>query len=362
MEIEWNIYKSLNDYDTSLWDERVAKKKPFLSSQFLEVIEKTHTEDDFYYFIGKNNKTVVAIGFYYISKLDLLLKYSRNNSLINLRKFIPSFMKIKVGMTGTWETYGKHFWYDESKMSYDVFNSQFYKTVNKICKRHLIMVWRDYLISSRNNYSGQNKNLGFINANSVSFSKIILEEGTTENSYFSSIKKKHRTYMKKILRLREDQKLTIEFKKDYSDLIESTLYPLYANVNANAKEYQTSLIPKSFFINVKKVWKENTEVIIIKDVKNVIIAFVLLIKGENILNPFLMGMNHSKREFNLWYHCTWESIMYAVRNDITEIDLGATNFNMKQKLGAKKTENIVSLRFKNKFINPFLKRMLIHFA
>ena len=73
-------------------------------------------------------------------------------------------------------------------------------------------------------------------------------------------------------------------------------------------------------------------------------------------------MDYSKREHNLWYHCTWESIVYAINNDVRIIDLGATNTEMKMKLGARAFKNYISLRFTNKTINFFFKDLLKHLS
>ena len=364
MKINWDTYKTINEFENSIWDNKIALHKPFLSSKFMRVVEKTHPNDLFFYFIGKNQKNeIIGIGFNYISELDLLQQYSKNKFLKNIRNLYPSFMKINVGMTATWETYGSHIWFDTNYLNYETFSVQFLAKLNDTCKNQTITVWRDYIEKENNQeYLIQNKKIGFVNANTVSISKIYLKKETTEETYLYEIKKKNRTYVRKIIRDRNEKNLKIEFIENYLPLLDSVLYPLYSNVNNNAKEYQTTMLPKSFFENVKNTWKSDSEILVVKDFENTIVAFVLLVKDENILNPFLIGMDYSKREYNLWYHCTWESIMYAIRNNLSEIDLGATNFSMKQKLGAEQIKNIISLKFRNRVINLLFKKLLIHFA
>ena len=363
MKIYWDTYKTINEFENSIWDNKIALNKPFLSSKFMSVVEKTQPNDFFFYFIAKNETNeIIAIGFNYISKLDLLQQYSNNNFIKNIRNLFPAFMKINVGMTATWETCGNHLWFDTNYLDYETFSIHFLKKLNETCKNQTIMVWRDYIEDENKKILTQNKKIGFVNADTISISKIYLKKEITEESYIYEIKKKHRNYMKKIIRERNEQKLKIEFIENYLPLLDSVLYPLYSNVNKNAKEYQTSMLPKSFFENVKKTWKSNSEILVVKDDKDTILAFVLLVKDENILNPFLIGMDYSKREYNLWYHCTWESIMYAIKNNLTEIDLGATNFSMKQKLGAVQIKNEISLKFRNKIMNLLFKKILINFA
>ncbi len=364
MEIIWETYTSVNDFDSSVWDKRIALNNPFLNSRFMNVVEKTHPEDYFYYFIGKNrDEEIIAVNFYYVCKLDLLLKYAENRLIKNIRKYFSSFMKIPIGMTATWETYGDHSWFDSTKISYETLSVQFLKKIKAVCKNHLIVVWRDYLGNVDNtNAFNQNSRLGFITTETVSISKIFLSPEITKKSYLYTIKKKHRVYIRKILNDRNNANLRVEIIEDYLPLLDSTLYPLYSNVHNNAKEYLTKRLPKSFFKDVKEAWGKDSEIITVKDAEDTVLAFVLLLKERNTLNPFLIGLDYSKREYNLWYHCTWETILYAIEKKISEIDLGATNYSMKQKLGAEKIRNMISLRFKNNLLNLLFNKLLIHFA
>lgn len=362
MNINWSTYNSINDFDESIWDDKIAVKNPFSSSSFMKVVEMIHPNDFFYYFIGKNeNNKIIAIGFMNVTSLDLFQKYADKYILKSIRNYLPSFFKLKIGMTATWETYGQHFWYDSTLLDYQCFVKELINQIKKKCKSHIVQVFRDYFddLKNFNLYLFENDKHGFVSTESVSFSKVYIEEGTTKESYFyNSIKKKHRNYLKKILKDKDEKKLTIDFIEDYLPLLDEFLYPLYVNVNKNAKEYQTALLPKSFFYNIKSTWGRNNFILIVKDEDGVILAFVLLIKEGCVLNPFLIGMDYTKREYNLWYHCTWGSILYAIENNIRIIDFGATNTGMKTKLGAQVFKNNISLRFKNNTANYFLKRFL----
>lgn len=366
MSITWKTYNSINDFDVSIWDDKIAAKNPFSSSSFMKVVEKIHPHDFFYYFIGEDmNSKIVAIGFMNVTSLDLLQKYAEKDILKKIRNFLPGFLKLKIGMTATWETYGHHFWYDTNIFNYESFVKEFIGQINKNCKKHVVQVFRDYLDDSKDFelHLNENNKQQFVSTESVSFSKIFIEKGTTEESFFyNSIKKKHRNYLKKIFKDKEDKKLTVDFINDYLPLLDEVLYPLYANVNKNAKEYQTALLPKTFFHSIKSTWGDNNLVLVVKDKDGTILAFVMLVKDNDVLNPFLIGMDYSKREHNLWYHSTWGAIVYAINNHVRMIDLGATNTGMKTKLGAQVFKNYISLRFTNKTVNFFLKKFLKHLS
>ena len=84
-------------------------------------------------------------------------------------------------------------------------------------------------------------------------------------SYIHQLKKKHRNYLKKIFKDKAEKKITVDFVKDFLPLLDEVLYPLYSKVNKNAKEYQTALLPKSFFHDIKKTWGDNSFILVIKD-------------------------------------------------------------------------------------------------
>ncbi|MCK5171631.1 MAG: GNAT family N-acetyltransferase [Bacteroidales bacterium] len=367
MKLNWEMYNSINNFEKSIWDSYMKVDNPFTGADFLQVVEAIHPNDEFYYIIGRNDdEQVVAIAFYYISSFDLLQNISQKILIKKLRQLFPSFMKLNLGMTATWETYGKHFWFNPLYLDYETFSAKFLHLIKNICKPHSIIVLRDYLDSLKHKQTASHLSIntknGFVNTESLPVSKLTLNNNTTQDSYFYEIKKKHRVYMRKILAKRQQQNLKIEIIEDYIPLVGCLLYPLYQKVHANAKEYQTPLLPKSFFTHIKNTYNSNAKVLTIKDINSNIVAFVLMVQSANVLNPFLIGMDYSLREYNLWYHCTWECIMYAIKNNLSVIDLGATNYEMKQKIGAYKINNTISLRFKNNIMNMFFKKLLIIFA
>lgn len=367
MNLAVSLYKTIDEMDVALWERTIAAHQPLLSAQFMSLVEAIHPNDTFYYMVWKRpDGDVVALAFYYLSRFDLLQELSGNWLLGKIKSVWPHFMTMSIGMTATWETYGRHFWFDPQYLDYKAFSGLLLEVVKKSIAPHSIAVWRDYLRPDTDQEAQHqllvNLEAGFVNAPSVSLSEIVLKEGLKEEAYFYEIKKKHRVYLRKILNEREMHQISLAFIEDYLPLVDDILYPLYQSVHANAKEYQTPILPKLFFTEIKEKFGSDAQVLALRDTDGKIVAFVLLVKYEHTLNPFLIGMDYSKRMYNLWYHCTWESIMYAIRAQLKYIDLGATNFQMKQKLGAQKIENHISLRFNNKVLNACFKKILVQFA
>ena len=129
INIIWKVYTSINDFDKLIWDDKIAVKNPFSSSSFMKIVENIHSDEFFYYFVGEDlSNNIVALGFMHITSLDLLQKYSDQFILKKIRNFSPRFLKLRIGMTATWETYGQHFWYDSSVLDYEIFRQRIYRS------------------------------------------------------------------------------------------------------------------------------------------------------------------------------------------------------------------------------------------
>lgn len=346
---KWETYKSINLISREVWDNFIAINDPFICSKFLEVVENIHPEDDFHYFIAKDeNGDIIGLAFYYITIYDLLLNYKNNIYVKFIRNLYPGFFKIKLGMTGSMETYGRHFWYNTKALNYRDFSKSLLDHIKDTCKNHQIIIWRDFLENTSEIVL--NKELKFVNANHISASKIALDKDETIPTFLSKIKRKHRVFIKKIIKQKNTEKLEVEIVEDYTTIIDA-LYELYINVNSNSKEFATQPLPKSFFYEIKEKFKSDVKALVIKDANKDMFAFVLMILQKEILNPFLMGIDYTKKKYTPWYQCVWQVIEYSIKNKCKEIDLGVTNFSMKRKMGAFRIENVISLRFRNFKLN-----------
>lgn len=337
--MEWSCFYTIHDFDAELWS-KVSKGNPCLSYNFMSIVESLHPTDKFCYLTLQHRDTIVGVAFYYITNP------------------LPSFLRwikmVNILMTGTYETYGCHYWYDSNVLSEDTFLEELWIIIKK--ERPFAYIIRDYVTNSYSQESFFAKHF-FRHIIPYSVSKISIQEKYSDiDVYLQTLPKKHRNTYRKIIRERQTQNLRIDEVYDIENHI-SELYPLYLNVNKRAKEFKTPPLHTSFFLQLQHAFGSNCLCLrLIQD--NNTIGFVLIIKGKHEIIPFLMGINYDYRHLHVWHNLTIECISYAIRENYTKIDLGLTNYELKKRLGAKKIAINMQARFRNSLLNRMFNPIL----
>ncbi len=332
----WIKYNSLQDVPVSLW-QKIGANNPCLSYEFMTIVESLHPKDKFCYAILYDGDNIEGIAFYYIF-----------NALPSVFKFIPFG---KVLMTGTFETYGRHYWFNENLINEQAFLEQVWSLIKN--EKVLAYIIRDYVTNkfTLKPYFDDN---GFVHIKPYAVSLIEIPENCSKlDDYLHlSLTKKHRNTYKRLLRERSIQKTSFCLEYDFNTDIER-LYRLYLNVNKKAKEFKSSPISQQFFISLKRFFGKNCFCIVMKNSSNNIVGFVLVIQNNFTMIPFLMGIDYNYRSLHIWHNLTLECIRHAIDNKIKEIDLGLTNYELKKRLGAKKYDINMLARFRNNTINKY---------
>lgn len=334
--MNWIKHHSIKEVPITLW-QKIGEGNPCLSYEFMEIVESLHPKDRFCYAILYDEHKLVGIAFYYV--FNTLPSIFRRFSIGNIL------------MTGTFETYGRHYWFDKNQINEHDFLNQIWLLLKQ--ENVLAYIIRDYVT----NYFSidsffYNNCFVHIKPYAVSFIEIP-EDCLTLNDYFYLFcSKKHRNTYKRLLKERSNQNISFEIEYDFDANIDR-LYNLYLNVNKKANEFKSSPIPQLFFESLKKEFGNNCFCIIMKYNNHDIIGFVLVIQNEYMMIPFLMGIDYKYRSLHVWHNLTLECLRYAIDNRIKEIDLGLTNYELKKRLGAKKYDINMLARFRNNIINKY---------
>lgn len=338
--MNWIKYSKIEEIPSELWN-KIGKNNPCLSYEFMSIVEELHPKDRFCYAILYKGSSIIGIGFYYVF-----------NTLPNIFKHVSVG---KILMTGTFETYGRHFWYDDKIINETEFLEIFWQLISK--EKVLAFIIRDYVTNDLV-IAPFFTRTSFVQIKPYSISWITIPKNCLElDEYlYLSLTKKHRNTYKRILRERQIQDISFEIEYDFDRHLKS-LYALYLNVNKKANEFKSAPIPQIFFSRLKHHFGDNCFCIVMRKQEQ-IVGFVLIIQNENLIIPFLMGIDYNHRESHIWHNLTIESIRYAIDNRKEGIDLGLTNFELKKRLGAKKIEINMFARFRNKFINRYFKSSL----
>lgn len=340
--MRWEKYSSIRQLPSKIWS-KVAENNPCLSLEFMTIVEEIHNTDTFRYWVCYNKEQIAGVFFYYIK--DLV------SFPLRIRKLLPS---ISILMTGTYETYGKHYWFDISCFTEQGFLDIMTSMISK--EKSIIYVVRDFVEEQHKPMDlFLSKKYFHICPYSTSWLHIS-SEVTNLQEYLYSLYKKHRNMYLKFIRQRQIQRIKFDYIDDYRSII-SSIYPLYLSVNKNAKEFKTPPLPISFFEKLTKLYKSESFLLIMK-VEDSIAGFVLIIQGKNEIVPFLMGIDYSYRDEHVWHNLVLECINYAITTKKEKIDLGLTNFLLKKRLGASKVGIHMYARFKNTMLNKILGKYI----
>lgn len=339
-------YNSVKQVD-SLWDEYIGKRSICISSNFMFTLECLYPNDLFYYYTVYRNDEEIGLFFLY-SKIHYLFED------YYIGKICPNIFSLKILMTGTFETYGKHYWFNPNYFSEVEFINLIYKHAFKL--KFSVFIFRDFLGSVSPEIENNFKLSQFKKINLLGVSTIEIDQNVflDFDNYLYSLKKKHRNTYKKILKSAVEKEWCINESTDFQSHIED-IYQLYLETNNRAKEYNTRPLPIDFLKMFNDNMPNNTSCILIRDKNKIIIGFVLLFESKYEVVPFLMG---TKKLPGIWHIITLNTIKYAINKNKKVIDLGITNSAMKKRLGARVTNLTAYARFKKSIINLILGSIL----
>lgn len=329
--ITWTKYSHIKELPAGAWNN-IADDNICLSEIFMEAIEKTHVSDKFSYYVIYFNNKIIGVAFAYISNIALC-------------RFLP--INLKIIMTGTYQTYGRHYWYNPIYFDEETFLCLLYRILRK--ENFAIIIVRDFLGSKvDSSLCEMFSRIKFKKIIPYSSSFIYVDQSCNSIwDYLMCVKKKHRNTYKKILNQRASLGISVKYSRHF-DINE--LYCLYENVNERATEYTMNLLPREFFEILNNTMHE--KMMVIKLIKNeTSIGFVLIFEDSNIITPYLLGINYGYKDCNVWHNLALESITYAINKNKRIIDLGLTSFEIKKRLGATKVEINMFVRLKNALLN-----------
>lgn len=340
-------FYSIEKLPKNTWDKYVGRNSICLSSLFMRSLELLHKDDGFYYYLIYSEEKLTGIVFLYNKKQSIINGYNK--------------IAISLLMTATFETYGKHYWFDPEYFSEVGFVELIYSLCSKL--NYTILIIRDFIdnVDTKTQNFLVNNKFSKVQIPDVSIIKLDRNGENDIYHYLQKIKKKHRVFYKKILRLREENGLIIQHVNNFSDYIHE-MYRLYLNINNSAKEYTTQPLPREFFQIINNNMREHSSAILIFDKYNKLVGFILMLENNEELVPFVLGIEKKLPELYLWHNLTLSSIEHALKTEKKIIDLGITNSQMKVRLGATTHQIHIFARFKNRILNrllkPFIKKIV----
>ncbi|GHG98545.1 GNAT family N-acetyltransferase [Comamonas sp. JC664] len=355
------IHPRIQDVPRALWDEKVAQGHPFKSAAFLSCLEDSFPDRKFGYVVMSQGADVVGLAVITEERLDLSLLLPQQVGTLaqGVRKVLPGFLSLGLGMVGTFETAERHWWYDARRVSEHDFAKALLAACDEVCGKSALLLVRDFMESLPEDVRLESWFLqrGFKQVANHPMAKIALE-GLSSEGHFQRLKKKSRQNLRKKLKDAEALGFQVERVRDFRHLIDEC-YPLYLQVHEGASEFKRAPFPRAFFETLAERMPTTSSFLTLRDAQGQLIAFILTGTGGGINNPFCIGMDYARTEGTpAYYLMMWKEIEYAAQHGCHLVDLGLTSYFVKQTVGAELEGMTMAARIQSAWLRPLLNPLL----
>ena len=364
----FQIYSSFSELPKS-W-KYIIEHDIFLQPNYFKALEKASPKNIQFFYVGIF-KNEVLVGLALVQHVQLYLRdMFRKTAVSCLQTFFQSivskFLKGNILVVGNLMHTGQHgMHYQESKISQAEYLDNVFKALEELKtkikitqkKSIRIIVLKDFFnqdsIHMHKHILQSNKlhNI-FVQPNMI---MELIPSWLTIDDYVNSFKKKYKSRYK-----RAKKKLgnvtCLELNIDAIKSNSNKLYHLYLNVSNNAK-FNTFVLPKEHFYNLKRELKDNFKVFGYY-IDDELIAFYTLILNGNNLETYFLGYNISLQQSNqLYLNMLYDMVEFGIEHQYSNIIYARTAMEIKSSVGAKPKEMSIYLKHTNSFFNTILKQV-----
>ena len=360
--IRYEVYDSVMDLQPNLWDEKIAQGHPYKSGRFMRVLEESFPERIFAYLVFRTGDRIVAASVLTFEHYDLALMLPKfvAGFVDRIRRFWPHFFTLRLAMVGTLETVKRHWWFDESYLTPERFARELAVAASRVFSSAKLLIIRDFAdepqgISLKPYFQA----LGFASALNMPLAMIDID-GVTLDEHHKRLRSKPRAALRKMHKAVSEAGLKVERLRDFRAVVDQC-YPLYLAVHERATEYKRKAMPLEFFIRVASQLEDVSSFLVVRNADGQIIGFMMSGIADTISNPFVVGFDYRYvQKYSLYYALMWNEIAYATARDCREMDVGLTNYFIKQGLGARLDRLDMVARFQVPVLGRLLTRLIPH--
>ncbi len=335
------IYSSVSELPNN-WDT-LAIENIFLSTQYLEILEKSAPENMIPHFIGLfKEKELVGIAVSQFLDLNKLESFGERDKCIKtavrnivFKNFCSHILIIGNNMlsgqnTCAFSTKTDNFQVLQAlKMASEKLAAIFKK---KGLKVH-ITTFKDFPIEDTQAFhqAGFQNHFQFSTQPNMLFD--IPNHWKSEQDYIDALSKKYRDQHK---RARKKAEGIIKRKMHLEDIIkyEDAIYDLYHHVAKNA-HFNTFFLARNHFRTFKEILKDKFLFYgYFLDEK--LIGFNTIIKNGEVMDTYFLGYDDSiQREKMLYLNMLYDMVAYSINKGFKEIIFARTALEIKSSVGAK---------------------------
>lgn len=360
-DLALTIVRSVRELPAGAWDRHVGRGHPFKSAAFMTVIEDSFAERTFGYAVVTRGAQLAGLAVLTEEPLDLaLLMPGWVGALAaGVRKLLPRFLTLQLGMVGTFETAQRHWWFDPAVVSLDAFADILVRAVAEVCAKASLVLVRDFTEGNVDDAALEAAVLrhGYVRLANHPIAIVELA-GLSIDGHLKRLKKKSRQNVKKKLAEAAQHGLVLERVTRWARLIDEC-YPLYLQVHERSTDFKRSPFPRAFFTHIAERLAAESSMLTLRTREGALLGFVLTGTSAEVNNPFLIGMDYAQtHDKPAYYTLLWEELAHAARRGCREVDLGLTSYFVKQTVGAEIRGMTMAARLSRAWLRPLLQPLL----
>jgi len=362
-KLQLEVYDSISDLDAKTWNNTLAMGHPFKTHGFIRACELALPHRQYRYFkisVPMSNSMPIGLFFGTEEKVDLA---SEANSY--LRSLLRSLRKIRlqigyltVAMLGCLETSGRHWWFSnklDSKQHIPIisrslelgFPQAVVRIIRDLENEHVDYQLLHSQLIAHKFYRAMNYPLALISLDGQSWEQHCLRLKANCRKVLNRMTSKF---------LQSNWRIA-HYHHQHQFLPMEVLYEQYLNTHREAREFKREALPFAFF---KCVMEECHVVIsVLYDQENQARSFIFSGISDIIINPFVFGRDYyGDNDVNYYYALHLDLIKTYNNNGVKKIDLGITNYFVKQTFGAHLQRNSIYMKIRSPLLNMLFGRAL----
>lgn len=360
-DLELRIVRSVRELPAGAWDAHVGRGHPFKSAAFMTVLEDSFAERTFGYAVVTRGGRLAGLAVLTEEPLDLALLMPGwvGKIAAGVRKLLPRFLTLRLGMVGTFETAQRHWWFDPALLSIDERAEILVRAVGEVCGKASLVLVRDFTEGDDDDAALERAVTarGYVRLANHPIALVDMT-GMSIDGHFKRLKKKSRQNVKKKLEEAAQHGLVLERVARWAPLIDEC-YPLYLQVHHKSTDFKRNPFPRTFFTQIAERLAAESSMLTLRTRDGALLAFILTGTSDTVNNPFLIGMDYAQtRDKPAYYYLLWEELAHAARRGCHEVDLGLTSYFVKQTVGAEIKGMTMAARLSRAWLRPLLQPLL----